>query len=89
MVVLALAGAALFARGRQQRLDGAEKVNALRACRIRLLETRSQLEHNELAHCVHDLAETDEDLAAMELKLKAGRPVPVQDITKLRAELKQ
>jgi hypothetical protein len=87
MVLVALGAGALYARGIQARAGGAEGVAKLRTCRLRLLETRSQLEHNELARCIGDMAEVDEDLMVFESQVRAGKPVPLPAVQKLRSEI--
>jgi hypothetical protein len=83
-----LVGAVLALRAVDGQRRTAARVAELRDCRLRLLDTRSTLEHSSLSHCTNDLGEADEDLMAWESRLKAGTgQVTLQQVQKLRSEI--
>ncbi len=80
--------AAAFAIGPEVAAREAQRrVAAMRACRFRLLETRSLLEHGELARCLDDVGEAQEDLLGWEAMLRNGGQLDTARVVKLRNEL--
>lgn len=72
----------------QERTAGSSRVLALTACRLRINETRALLHHSQLAHCIHDLDEADEDLIGWIGKLHSGQTVGLPEFEKLHGEIR-
>ena len=91
--MLLLAGGLAYRQGQKQHnLDGerqlhAERALGLTACRLRLQETRGLLEHAQLAHCINDLDEADEDIVGWLAKMKGGAPVTEAEVAKVHGEI--
>jgi hypothetical protein len=85
---MALVGAAgLPMRALAHAQAASARVAELRACRLRLVDTRAALQQGDLARCLNDLNETDEDLMLFESNIRAGHPVELRAVEKLRGEL--
>lgn len=90
MVVTGLLGWRLGAtehRLEGARLDAASRSLELASCRLRLVETRAELQHSLLAHCYHDLSEVDEDLVGYMARANGGGSVTPAELTRMHDDI--
>ena len=83
----AFAAVGLVHQRGDRRATAMTRTQELTACHLRLVEMRTQLQHAELAKCIGDMDEADEDLMGFLAKLKSGGAVTPEEITKLHDEV--
>ncbi len=83
-----LAGAGMAVRVVDGDRQARARIGELRECRLRILQTRGDLEHGVLAKCLGDMAEMDEDLMVWQSRVKAAQQITLGDIEKMRSEIK-